>query len=76
VTTINFIADKITKYTWKNLIVVRMTDKIQAKIKRCHNNYKNTCRKLSLLPVINFFQIFFRNYIRYKIIHLLNVVQD
>jgi hypothetical protein len=49
VTTNNFIADTITKNTWKNLIGVRIIDKIQAKIKHCRNDSKNTCRKQSLL---------------------------
>jgi hypothetical protein len=68
---INLVADRITKNTWKNLIVGRMIDKIQAKIKRCHNNYKihvenNHC----------YSDKFFCNYIRYKIIRLVNAMPD
>jgi hypothetical protein len=73
VTTINFIANKITKNTWKNLIVV--IDKIQAKLNAATIIIKihvenNHCYN------DNFFQIFFCNYIRYKIIRLVNAVSD
>jgi hypothetical protein len=65
VATINFIADTITKNTCKNLILVRIIDNLQAKIKRYH-----------IVTVINFIQIFVCNYTRYKIIRLVSAVSE
>jgi hypothetical protein len=52
-----------------------MIDKIQAKIKRCHNNYKEHVENNHCYSD-TFFQIFFCYYIRYKIICLVNAVLD
>jgi hypothetical protein len=44
VTTVNFIAAKITKKNMENLIFVTMINKTEGKLKHYHNNYKNTCK--------------------------------
>jgi hypothetical protein len=75
VTTINFIADTITKNTLKNLIVVRMIDKIQAKINPATIIIKVHV-KTNHCYSDKFFQIFFCNYIRYNIIRLVNALPD
>jgi hypothetical protein len=45
VTTINFIAAKITKKYVENLILVAMINKNGGKIKGCHDNYKIIWKK-------------------------------